>query len=81
MRASKGKILIDVTDIIGKQLGKLEVISYIGHRYENTNGGERVRHFYACRCDCGNFKIVRRNQLTSEIVHSCGCLKRGKRRK
>lgn len=75
---TKGKILIDVNDIIGKRLGKLEVIGYVGHRYDTTVGGDRMRHYYKVRCDCGTTKIVHRGQLTSEIVHSCGCGKRGK---
>lgn len=75
----KGKVLINVNDIIGKRLGKLEVISYAGHYYDMTLGGPRMRHHYRVDCECGTTKIVRRGQLTSEIVHSCGCLR--KRRK
>ena len=77
--ARKGKILINVNDIIGKRLGKLEVISYAGHNYEKTLGGDKMRHYYRVHCDCGTEKIVRRGQLTSEIVHSCGC-ERGRKR-
>lgn len=33
MSKQKGKILINVNDVIGKHLGKLEVISYAGHHY------------------------------------------------
>lgn len=75
----KGKILINVNDIIGKCLGKLEVISYEGNRYDITLGGERMRHYYKVRCECGTIKLVQRGQLTSEIVHSCGCGRRGRR--
>ncbi len=71
-----GKIRINVDDIIGKRLGKLEVISYAGCRYERTKGGMKLRHFYSCYCECGIIKLVRRGQLTSEIVHSCGCKRR-----
>lgn len=82
--ARKGKILINVNDIIGKRLGKLEVISYAGlsyagYRYNATLGGDRMRHYYRVHCDCGTEKIVQRGQLTSEIVHSCGCGRRGRR--
>lgn len=77
--AKRGKVLINVNDIIGKRLGKLEVIiSYVGHCYDTTRGGDRMRHYYKVHCDCGTTKIVQRGQLTSEIVHSCGC---GRRRK
>ena len=74
----KGKVLINVNDIIGKRLGKLKVISYIENRYDMTLGGERMRHYYMVECDCGTEKIVQRGQLTSEIVHSCGCGRRDK---
>ena len=78
-RKQKGKVLINVNDIIGKRLGKLEVISYAGHHYDETLGGDRMRHYYRVRCECGTIKIVQRGQLTSEIVHSCGCGRRGRR--
>lgn len=75
----KGKILINVNDIIGKRLEKLEVIEYIGNGYDHTLGGDRKRHYYKVRCDCGTIKSVQRGQLVSEIVHSCGCKRRGRR--
>ena len=77
--ARKGKTLINVNDIIGKRLGKLEVISYVGHRYDKTLGGDRMRHYYRVHCDCGVEKTIQRGQLVSEIVHSCGCGRRGRR--
>lgn len=75
----KGKILINVNDIIGKRLGKLQVIRYAGNRYDNTLGGDKMRHYYVVECDCGTIKLVQRGQLVSEIVHSCGCGRRGRR--
>lgn len=75
----KGKVLINVNDIIGKRLGKLKVISYIENRYDMTLGGERMRHYYMVECDCGTVKPMQRGQLVSEVVHSCGCSRRGKR--
>ena len=77
--AKRGKVLINVNDIIGKCLGKLEVISYAGHRYDATLGGDKMRHYYLVKCDCGTTKKLQRGQLTSEIVHSCGCGRRGRR--
>ena len=76
----KGKILINVNDIIGKRLGKLEVMCYAGHRYDATEGGMRMRHLYVCKCDCGRTKFVQRNQILNEIIHSCGCLRANRRR-
>lgn len=75
----RGKILINVNDIIGKRLGKLGVISYAGYYYVQTKGGERLRHFYICECACGNMHIVQRGPLLNDIVHSCGCGRRVRR--
>lgn len=79
MPRQKGKVLINVNDIIGKRLGKLEVIGYVGHYYDATLGGDRMRHYYRVYCECGTTKIVQRGQLTNGIVHSCGCGRRNKR--
>lgn len=76
MSIKRGKILINVNDIIGKRLGKLEVINYHGHGYDVTLGGNRMRHYYVVQCDCGATKVLQRGQLVSEIVHSCGCSRR-----
>lgn len=70
---TKGKILINVNDIIGKRLGKLEVIKYYGHAYTITRGGDKMRHYYWCQCECGNLHIVQRGPLKNNKVHSCGC--------
>lgn len=69
----KGKILINVNDIIGKRLGKLKVECYVGHRYDSTKAGIKMRHYYACSCECGKFTIVRRCSLITDSTHSCGC--------
>lgn len=74
----RGEVLINVQDIVGKRLGKLKVEGYAGSYVDYTAGGERVRHRYVVRCDCGVVKYVQRGQLVSEIVHSCGCLRRGR---
>lgn len=74
----KSKVRINTEDLIGKRLGELKVIGYAGRCYEDTAGGPRLRHRYLIRCECGTVKMVRRGQLTSERVHSCGCLRRKK---
>lgn len=73
VKNKKGKILIDRYDIIGKRLGKLEVLSYAGHRYDDTRGGQKMRHWYLCKCDCGTYKQIRRCQLIGDKARSCGC--------
>ena len=75
----KGKIRINVEDIIGKRLGKLKVISYYGYVYTQTRGGSKMRHYYACQCDCGNVHYVERGPLKNNKIHSCGCGRRGRR--
>lgn len=79
MGMPKGKVLINVNDIIGKRLGKLKVVGYIGYSYSITKGGDKMRHFYMCECDCGKTHIAQRNQIKNEIIHSCGCSKRKKK--
>ena len=77
-KMKRGKILINVNDIIGKRLGKLRVISYYGCAYSTTRGGDRLRHYYRCECECGNICFVQRAQILNEIIHSCGCGRKGK---
>lgn len=71
--AKRGNIKININDVIGKRLGKLQVVSYAGYYYDDTSGGERLRHHYVVKCDCGTIKVIRRGQITSGIIHSCGC--------
>lgn len=71
----KGEILINVNDIIGKRLGKLEVNRYLGFNYTLTKGGLRVRHFYLCKCECGAFLVSQRGPLKNDLFHSCGCVR------
>ena len=75
----RGKILINVNDIIGKRLGKLEVVKYAGFYYACTKGGYKMRHFYICKCECGNSHLVQRGPLKNDKIHSCGCMRRGTR--
>lgn len=79
MGKPKGKVTINVNDIIGERLGKLEVVLYAGHDYDSTAGGERMRHYYLCKCDCGMVKIARRSTIRSKMIHSCGCIGRKRR--
>lgn len=69
----KGQIVINVEDVIGKRLGKLEVISYAGHKMVMTKGGGKMRHYYLVKCDCENYNTIRRSQVISGNTKSCGC--------
>lgn len=77
MTKAKGKVRINVNDIIGKQVGLLKVLSYGGSYYSDTKGGPKMRHTYICECECGKIHIVQRGPLKNEIIKSCGCKRRG----
>lgn len=67
--ANKGKVRIDVNDIVGQCLGKYEVVSYSGFHYDSTRGGQRLRHWYRC-LKHGNepeCKDIQRGQLQQYI--------------
>ena len=58
-------------NLMGERFGMLEVID-IHHK------DERNKVFWTCECDCGNFSVVRGDQLTRG-TQSCGCLVNGKK--
>lgn len=56
-------------DLLGKTIGRLTVIKYIG-----SMGGKRK---WLCRCECGNEIILNTGDLTrNKPILSCGCLKK-----
>jgi hypothetical protein len=64
-------------DIIGKRFGKLLVIEFAGYVETGIKEVKR-RSIYKCKCDCGNFPIVKRNSLVTGHTKSCGCLDENK---
>lgn len=56
-------------DLTGQRFGRLTVIK----EGERSKGG-RVQ--WLCKCDCGSYKTVTTNNLTSGRTKSCGCLHR-----
>lgn len=64
-----------ISNIIGNKYGKLTVIRELEERDKYN------RRQYLCKCDCGNEKIVRRNNLICEKTKSCGCIKIGPKKK
>lgn len=54
-------------DLHGKRFTRLVAIE----RVENAPNGQAV---WKCQCDCGNITFVRRGNLMSGAVKSCGCL-------
>jgi hypothetical protein len=53
-------------DLKGMTFGKLRV--------EENAGSKGQRHYWLCQCECGNYKEVCTNDLTSGKVISCGCV-------
>ena len=62
---------INSKDLTGQKFGKLTVIE----KSENhiTISGHH-QSMWLCKCDCGNFKIVRGSDLHSGQTNSCGCM-------
>ena len=56
-------------DLSGDRYDMLFVI----RRIDNSKDGHIQ---YLCQCDCGNYKIVKANNLRNGKTHSCGCLKK-----
>jgi hypothetical protein len=63
-----------IKDLIGQRFGKLVVIEASEER--TKSGGMK----WACKCDCGNTRIVSSRLLVTGVTISCGCY-REKRKK
>ena len=59
-------------DLTGNRFGRLTVLE--------TTGLVGTARIWKCLCDCGNAKEVRRVNLVSGHVQSCGCLKKERER-
>lgn len=57
-------------DLSGQKFGKLTVL------YRSSKIGEPIK--FMCKCDCGNEKEIRGNDLRSGKTLSCGCLRKEK---
>ncbi|MCK4328799.1 hypothetical protein KAX02_03045 [candidate division WOR-3 bacterium] len=51
-------------EIIGMRFGRL-IVSKYSHK--------KRKHYYICACDCGNIKVVSRDNLLGNYTKSCGC--------
>lgn len=53
-------------DLVGQKFGSLTAFGLV--KVDN-------RSFWSCLCDCGNERLVQRNDLTRKRwpIHSCGC--------
>lgn len=64
---------VNLNDIIGKKIGRLSVLSF---ETRKESDDKRKRIFYKCQCDCGNIKIISRDNLLHNTTKSCGCYAR-----
>lgn len=55
-------------DLTGQRFGRWVVL-----RHDNKTDN-RGRHFWLCRCDCGNEKVIGGHFLYGNKSRSCGCL-------
>ena len=67
---TKGENMAILKDLSGDKYNMLEVL------YLHGRQGERRRALYMCKCDCGELRIVKGENLRSGAVKSCGCLRR-----
>lgn len=58
--------------IQGERFDKLVVIEDLGLRKQQSR--DKNERWVKCKCDCGNFKECRLNDLKQGLIHSCGCL-------
>ena len=61
--------------LVGQRFGRLTVVGYDTERsYVKEYKSVIYKiHYWICKCDCGNFKSVSQNKLTSGNTKSCGC--------
>lgn len=57
-------------DITGQKFGKLTALHFVG--YDNHR-----QTLWKCRCDCGNYSVVRGYLLRTGKTKSCGCTRNG----
>lgn len=71
MRDKKGKYLPIITKL---KYGSLTVIDF---DHKGTNN----QYYYKCRCECGKEIVIRKTLFTTGKQQSCGCDKKGIKRK
>jgi hypothetical protein len=55
-------------DLLGKKFGQLEVLG-IGER-------RGKKHYWLCKCSCGNEKLIYGDKLRRGLTISCGCYRK-----
>lgn len=69
---SCGCLSHEYEDLTGRKFGRLFVIKRVPDIVNETG-----KHYAAwlCKCDCGNTKVVHRDNLKNNTTLSCGCLR------
>lgn len=63
-------------NLVGEKFNLLTVIEHHHVKRGYKNGiCCRTEHYWLCKCDCGNYTIVKSENLKSGGVKSCGCLR------
>jgi hypothetical protein len=65
-----GFFVKEIWDLTNRKFGKLTAIEDSGDRA--PNGGL----VWKCKCDCGNYHLVRGDSLKSGFTKSCGCVQK-----
>lgn len=73
---TKSKYTPNCENLYPRKFGMLTVIGYAG-RKQRASGA--YRHFWLCRCDCKQFKVIVHDTLKYRENPSCGC--RGSRKR
>lgn len=61
-------------DLTGKRFGRLTVLQEAKPRKRKDRTGQL--RFWMCKCDCGNVKEIRQEQLIKGKSKSCGCYRK-----
>lgn len=56
-------------DLTNQRFGKLKVL----YRCQKPFNTKNRSAYWCCKCDCGNYTIVRAESLKSKVIISCGC--------
>lgn len=70
-RTLKSKPILKDESIIGLKNGHLTIIEEVDRRVKPCGQKERM---VICKCDCGNYTIVRLQSFMKGRVKSCGCM-------
>lgn len=60
-----------IADLTGQTIGKWSVLYEVEPRHTGTDN--HLRHFWYCRCECGNEREVSHRLLIEKKSLSCGC--------